>query len=406
MTITNEAMVKGLKTCKVCNHTKSIDDFYDSPTTADRKFLECKACVSEQRKAAYQEKNKKLPEAQVKKLTRSERLVKGYLEPSELSDTELTERFIMEDDGTRTPFNQLPPGSGKRWSTKLNAELSLRISEYIKSKAPRAVQVIFEIADSELVEPSDRLKASQWLAERVIGKTPEVLLTGDAGKPYESIFDTKIESGPREDYRQALDVDFVEDDGSDSGSDQRDGVHSDSGRHSRISSETINKEINSKDSAHFDALVAETSIDRSDSDERDSLPIRQLGELSSGSTHDDSGDENRTLELVEQKVETKSRAEEIRKARQKAKQRRFAARAVGATSLESLPFSLEYTLIKTGPMVGKLRLRLIHPEVLSEVKVARLAEVNALTDMALGLLYPDEQVTAAGNDGSVGENHG
>lgn len=42
------------KTCVVCNMTKSLDAFYDHPTTADRKEKQCKACKKQSQRDYYQ----------------------------------------------------------------------------------------------------------------------------------------------------------------------------------------------------------------------------------------------------------------------------------------------------------------------------------------------------------------
>ena len=82
---------------------------------------------------------------------------------------------------------------------------------------------------------------------------------------------------------------------------------------------------------------------------------------------------------------------EAKKRIQDAKKRRFAGRAVGAKSLDAIPFGLEFHMIKTGKMAGKLRMKLVAPSQLTEARVARMANVNETTDLALSLLYGDEQ---------------
>jgi hypothetical protein len=423
-----------LKTCKKCGVDKPLSDFYDNHSASDGKFSKCKVCVNEDRKRQYQEKKRGITDVEVSKLDRVTKFIKGFLDPKDLTDDELMGRYILNEQKFGDSDKVLPAGHGffkvpfavienssgsrasggtaGRFQAKLNKELSLRLNEYIKSKSMRAIQVVFEIADSELVEPGDRFKAATWLAERVIGKTPEVLLTGDASKVYETIFDTSVESGSREDYRKSIESSRGES-LDDSGSNQR-------GRNNSASeildAETEEDYIYGQED-DLEASPGIVGYGSSDGSETSGLgnsgqsgvrgfseSVPGAGESTNSFEARDGRDSDTGLTVHgEKRTEYRDEKERLRKARQKAKQRRFAARAVGATSLDRLPYFLEFKIIKTGSLAGKLMCRLIHPDDLTEARLARVEATNADTDLVLSLLYPevdeDSQVQVGDENG-------
>src|SRR6516164_4910395 len=146
-------------------------------------------------------------ESSVRNLDRAHKFVHGYFEVAELSDEEVFGSYVLNDDGTKVSVNTL----AEKFRSKFSRELGRRINDYLRRKAPRAVEIMFQLADSDFVEPGDRIKAATWIAERVIGKTPEVLMLGNADKPYEAIFESSIETSTREAFRSAsiIDVEVV-----------------------------------------------------------------------------------------------------------------------------------------------------------------------------------------------------
>lgn len=380
------------KVCKTCGEEKSLDDFYANPSALDGKFAECKTCVLVSRKKKYQERYKGVTDLELSRFDRVTKLVKGFLDVKELSDDELLGRYILNEqafkDGHgnvvpgcapagngfyKVPFNSLEYFNrpGNRFVAKINKELNSRINEYIKSKSLRAVQVLFEIADSDMVEPGDRLRAATWLAERVIGKTPEVLLMGDASKVYETIFDTSVESGSREAYRKSINED------------QRELERSDSGGGDNNSSEVLDVEI--EEGLEADPLPVGYGSEGKNEGNGDCGSGRNNGESTGEPDSENSG-----LSVNgERRSEFKKQKTELVRARQKAKQKRFVARALGLTSLDRMPYLLEFSLIRRGAMAGKLMCRLVCPSETSEARLAKLEEINALTDEALKILYPE-----------------
>lgn len=413
---------EGLKTCNKCGEDKPHNEFYANPTATDGLRAECKICLNKIRKEAYAQRHK-ATDVEVAQLNRAEKLVKGFLEVTELTDYELNNQCIEVDDGTGRyiEFNKLDNRPGNRWRDKVNKELSNRINKYIKSKSLRAVEVIFDIADSELVEPGDRLKAATWLAERVIGKTPEVLLTGDAGKAYEQIFDTAVESGSREEFRNRVNgggnaaLAELESANKKQGSGNNSAPGLDNDSQEILDAEVEEDEYVERkpfkevsDSEDWDAEAqtvgygSESGSQTSGLGDSGQNRIRGFSESISGGDANsfEAGDGRNSdsgfTDAGEKRSEALADKERLRKARQKAKQRRFAARALGITSLDRMPYQLEFSLIKTGAMAGKLRCRLVCPNELTEARLAKLEATNALTDEALKILYgevEDESVS-------------
>lgn len=140
-----------------------------------------------------------VPAERLAQLDRVQLFMQGFLDPSELNDDEVAGQFVRNDEGFPVHTAKI----GMKFVAMLTKELHVRLNKYLTSKAPGMLQVITDIAESDFVEPADRLKASIWIAERVIGKTPEVIIHGKSEKVYESILD-QIEGGSREEYRQKV----------------------------------------------------------------------------------------------------------------------------------------------------------------------------------------------------------
>ena len=181
------------KLCKECQVVKNRSEFHPHPSNRDRLFHICKECWNAKGRAKYAERRV----VSARDLDRVGKYVQGYIEIQELSNDEIFGSYVLNDDGTQVSINRL----AEKFRTKFSRELGRRINDYLRSKAPRAVEIMFDLANSDFVEPGDRIKAAQWLAERVIGKTPEVLVLGNADKPYEAIFGNAIETSSRETYR-------------------------------------------------------------------------------------------------------------------------------------------------------------------------------------------------------------
>lgn len=269
------------------------------------------------------------PENRLKALDRPQKFLQGFLNISELTDEEVQGLFIYNDAGQKVQSIVL----GSKMHGQIAQELHRRMNRFLQTKTASMLNVMVDIAESELVEPADRIKAATWVAERVLGKTPEVIMHGKVEAPYEAIFET-IDAGSRENYRQEIGETRLE-----------------LGR------------------GHDEILDAEVVGQSEDSDfsEDDS------GQSSGGDERSDDGSNLESARRLDDERREIERQKEIKKARAKAKQRRFAARAVGATTIHDMPWVVEWKFQKN----GTFRMKLVCPDDQTEARLAKITQNNA-----------------------------
>lgn len=289
-----------------------------------------------------------LPADRVAQLDRVQKFMQGLVKFEELDDDEVIGAFIRNDQGTPIASVKL----GDKIHQGLTKELFKRMNRFMQMKLPNMLKVISDIAESDTVEPADRHKAAVWMAERVLGKNPEVVLLGKAEAPYETIL-SQVQSGSREEYRRATGQLEIE-----AGSSNGAGI--------------IEGEIVSDDDDEDDyGYGGEDSVDPTnlagtnghsgsngnsyDSDPSglqgngtDAVPLHGDAHQSAGVFGDTDGLGSSSLGNASQRVEdAKSAKERIKKARS----RRFAARAVNPglrTSVDQLPWIILFTPLKDG----------------------------------------------------------
>ena len=313
-----------------------------------------------------------IPQDRVDRLDRPQQFMQGFISVEDLSDEEIKGRFIFNNDGVQVRARVL----GVKFEQEITREFHRRINEYLISKTPKALEVLTEIIESDMVEPADRLKAIGMLTDRTMGKPADVIIHGTTSKPYETILDSIENGGTREDYRKRVassrPVGEIEQ------------------NQTPLDAE-VEYDIENEDE-EFDSL--ERSVLVRDRENQESGKVRLVNSSrndNSSSSSSGDEDENSTLGYVDEITAKRAAVKEAKKRIQDAKKRRFAGRAVGAKSLDVIPFGLEFHMIKTGKMAGKLRMKLVAPSQLTEARVARMASVNETTDLALSLLYGDEQ---------------
>lgn len=364
------------KVCTRCKVDKPVTEFFKSRAQKDGLQYVCKTCASEVKKGiSVENRNKSLAD-----LSRIDQFLQSKRPPRELTDDEIFGRYILDDNKRPIQINMFE--RTKSFQNAWGKEVSFRLNQYLITKTPRAFEVMYQLMDSDLVEPADRIKAAQFIIERTMGKTPDVILTGGMGeKPYQGILDN-IESGSRESYRQGIESSRLE---IESG-DQREGVHSYGGSDSEIyDAEIVDDEESSESETSGLGNNGSNGIPESNGLHGISGSDRRVSNGGSdNSTSEDSGtDDDTHARIVEQK-NLRTRAKEMAHARAKAKSRRFAARAMGATSLDSLPFLLEYKVITNfnSPDFGKFYLNLIHPKEITEKVLDRVNRSNDPTRQA------------------------
>jgi hypothetical protein len=260
------------------------------------------------------------PENRVKALDRPQKFLQGFVKIDELTDEEVQGLFIYNDAGQKVDSIAL----GMKMHQQIAQELHRRMNRFLQTKTASMLNVMVDIAESELVEPADRIKAATWVAERTLGKTPDVVIHGTLEQPYETIFET-IDAGSRENYRK------------------------------EISSERIALE----QGGSVDEIIDVQSTDIFDEDEES-----------------EEESESVILESVREADDRKAevdRQQEIKKARAKAKQRRYAARAVGATTVHDMPWLIEWRFLRN----GTFRMKLVCPDEQTEAKLDKVTKSNA-----------------------------
>lgn len=269
-----------------------------------------------------------VPESRIRGLTRPQRFMQGFIPIEDISDEEISGMFIYNDDGTRVQSLSL----GVKIHQQIAQELHRRMNRFLQTKTASMLSVMVDIAESELVEPADRIKAAQWVAERTLGKTPDVIIHSTTEQPYEAIFES-IDAGSREDYRKKIEEPRLE---------------LDRGFHEIFDAEVI-EESEDSDSGESDPWTASSSPTESASN----------GSLESARRASDNADELQ-------------RQQEIKKARAKQKQRRYAARAVGATNTHDMPWLIEWKFDK-----GTFRMKLVCPDEQTQAKLDKVTKSNA-----------------------------
>jgi hypothetical protein len=272
----------------------------------------------------------------IAELDRVQKVMQGLLPVDELQDDEIIGAFVYNDQGRPIATTKL----GNRIHQQVTKELFRRMNRFMQMKLPSMLQVMTDIAESDLAEPADRIKAAAWVAERVMGKTPEVVLHGHTEAPYQSILE-HIETTSRDDYRKISSQRAIEP--------GTDGI--------------IDAEILSEESySDPDEVVPDVQPDGVESEsERDS------GSETNGDDPGQNGNTNGAdhginpripivdpASYAQSVIEKKQAIKELRDRIAKQKRRRFAARANGATSLASAPWLIDWRVRKSGVIVGVL----------------------------------------------------
>ena len=309
-----------------------------------------------------------MPEDRIENLDRVQKFMQGFLSVEELDDDEITNSFVRTSAGV--PIKSIV--LGKVFEQRIAKELHARLNRYLMSKTPRALEVLYEILDSELVEPADRLKAIQMLTDRTMGKPADVLIHAQTeDKPYESII-SRIQGGSREEYRNSVAsarLPIGE-------SDQRSGVHSDGGRVSEI----LDAEEVDPDEPD-DELEGSSSADDEEDFSYEGLPDRREGDSGNASVDlsESGGDQKYDSGFLADSAAKRQKAIEARERIKKARARRFAKRAVGGINdTGDTAFLLEFIVISDpkSKNIGKYRMKIHTPDKITESLLARVQANN------------------------------
>lgn len=116
----------------------------------------------------------------------------GKLDMSELDDEELAKGQVRKADGTWSNLRMVPQELHQRMMDELFKRADTRLRENLVA----AVDTMAEIAKGSAYEPADRIRAAQFIFERVRGKNPDIVVhTQD--KPFEMIMEAVLTGGSR-----------------------------------------------------------------------------------------------------------------------------------------------------------------------------------------------------------------
>lgn len=304
------------------------------------------------------------PEGRVEALTRPQQFMQGFLKVEDLTDEEIVGAYVLTEDGRRYSNKKM----GVKFQQQMVRELHARMNQFMQMKLPTMLKRVADIAESDIVEPETAFKAAVWMAERQMGKTPDVLITAQTGAPYESIFES-IESGSREDYRKS--------------------IASSRGEGQPLALTERAPGVYSEDGEPLDVFEV-------DDGEADPDYEGFLSGDTGASDDGEWGDRNATARITQDVQERgalsaaedldakKKRAQEIIDARKRAQRRRFAARATGATTVTDmwwLPKFKRRKVMRNGKMVEEGWIcTLVCPDDQNERTLAKIeAQTNPVT---------------------------
>ena len=110
--------------------------------------------------------------------------IAGRITVEELDDEELARGYPRSANGR---FAVPPKVVPRALHTRMIRELFKRADVMLKKSLVDCVETLTEIATNPEAEHKDRIKASIFVLERVMGKTPEVVHVGVEEKPYQNI---------------------------------------------------------------------------------------------------------------------------------------------------------------------------------------------------------------------------
>lgn len=144
-------------------------------------------------------------------------LIDGDLTVAELDDEEVAYGITKCDDGkfsAKAAYHskKLP----KKIQDEMQRELFARATRLLRGNVLASIEAIVEIATSPGSEDRDRMKAAQYIIERIQGKTPDVVQVTQE-KPWEHVL-AHVVAGERSPVREAakldnaIDVEWTEED--------------------------------------------------------------------------------------------------------------------------------------------------------------------------------------------------
>lgn len=293
--------------------------------------------------------------AQARKLTRSQKVMMGIIPVDELGDDEIQGLFVYDDDGRKVKSRKL----SEKIHSSMVKEMMTRSQDYMQSSLPSMLKVVKEIAEDPLNEAGDRLKAAVWMAERSIGKTPDVIIHGKTDQPYEQIF-TNLEITSRDEYRRAIESGNI------------------------IEGEIITDGDNGQNRNNFQSARTATESVPGSTDLSAGMDFSGTRLVGGDENGDSDSDGISPAAQRAKDIEERKRQLQDKRARrdliQKAKNRRFSARAQGLKSIDDIPWLVEFRPIGK---LGHFSAKLWPPDQVTPEIADRIATADSLTSANL-----------------------
>lgn len=284
----------------------------------------------------------KIEPDRIENLDRVQKFMAGFITVEELDDDEIMGAFVRNDDGRPISNEKL----GKRFQQDMVKELMNRMQRFMQMKLPNMLKVLADLAESDFVEPADRFKAATWLAERVLGKVPDVVFHGSTDQPYERML--SLASGSRDEHRRRVASARVPE------------------AAVVVDATVVDETDDLEPDGDYEQNGVAASVDGVQPTPTDANADASSGE-STGPDSDDSDSKSR-VQL----------AKEARERIKKAKTRRFAARTQGVVTHGEPAWLIEYKPMKS----GGFKAILYPPErqteaVLDRIRAADLQQIGA-----------------------------
>lgn len=305
----------------------------------------------------------------VTRMTRMQMVEMGIIKVNELTDEEIAKGAIRNDDGTFTPNSQLVSA---KINAQMRAEFFERSDRFIRENVMDMLEEMRRIALSPVEEAKDKIQAIQWLTERALGKTPDVLITGKTDNNFDQLLGD-ITGGSRDEYRNSqrqlagglIDGEFEskiiideEEDEDDESPDIQVDVEDEVPQVPVVFEDGDTIEVDS-------AAITRTNGDGAVRVETGSKEQDVRGRPQSDSAGESGSDAQRAAksELTETNPAVIAQMRKDQKeAIKRRRNRRYAARAIGATTLDDLPYHLVFKECETQRDGKFVRMKLVAPE--------------------------------------------
>lgn len=294
----------------------------------------------------------KIEPERIEQLDRVQKFVAGILKVSDLDDDEVIGAYVRSDDGRPVSGRLI----GQKFQQQMVQELIRRMNSFMQMKLPNMIKAMTDIAESDFAEPADRIKAAQWVAERVIGKVPEMLAVSISDKPIDQIVG-QLQGGSREEYRRSRSIEST-----------------------RGTGEIIDVPVVGDDSdlepdgdAGPDGVLHETGTVTT------GLSLQDRRDSADALNHNGNGS-RAGVAVYDQAVAQRDRAKEIKRKIKLDKNRRFAMRSQGVKMSGDLGWLIDYRKRKD----GRYKATLVAPQDQTEAKLAKMAENSDNDPVVIG----------------------